>query len=93
MNWRFAAVTGANRYLKTDEAPEINPLVRYYFDRNPPDPITSVSYDGRFLAYTDWESCDLAVKLIKKSGPDPNKPQFLLSHLIMPQQETELSLE
>ncbi len=59
---QFQWVALAEEKLKKHPLPEINPLVRYYFERNPPDPMTSISYDGRWLAYTDWSTGNLCLR-------------------------------
>lgn len=59
---QFQWVALAEEKLKKHPPPEINPLVRYYFERNPPDPMTSISYDGRWLAYTDWSTGNLCLR-------------------------------
>lgn len=59
---QFQWVALAEEKMKKHPPPEIHPLVRYYFKRNPPDPMTSMSYDGLRLAYTDWSSGNLCVR-------------------------------
>jgi len=41
---------------------KINTLVKYYIERVGIDPRTSTSWDGKYLAYTDWTSGNLAIK-------------------------------
>jgi hypothetical protein len=47
---------------RSENRVDIHPLVSFYLDRFSPDPLTAVSWDGEFIAYTDWESGDLMVK-------------------------------
>lgn len=48
---------------------KIDPLARYYFDRFGVDLTTSTSFDGKYLAYTDWTSGSLMIKRLRNS-PD-----------------------
>ncbi|MGH7599118.1 MAG: tetratricopeptide repeat protein [bacterium] len=41
--------------------PAISPLVKYYFERFGIDITTSTSYDGKYLAYTDWTTGSLMI--------------------------------
>jgi len=41
---------------------KIDPLVKYYIERVGIDPRASISYDGKYLAYTDWTTGNLAIK-------------------------------
>lgn len=59
---QFQWVALAEEKMKRHPQPEINPQVRYYFERNPPDPMASISYDGLWLAYTDWSSGNLCLR-------------------------------
>lgn len=40
----------------------VDPLVNYYFERLGIDILTSTSFDGKFLAYTDWTTGNLMIK-------------------------------
>ncbi|NOY57380.1 MAG: tetratricopeptide repeat protein [Calditrichaeota bacterium] len=40
----------------------VNDLVKYYFDRTGVDPLSSVSFDRKFLARTDWTSGNLVIE-------------------------------
>jgi len=52
--------------LKLIKKPDaVNPLLKYYFDRITLDPMTSVSFDGKLIAYTDWANGNLFVKNLK----------------------------
>ena len=43
----------------------VHPLARHYLQQSFPDPTASVSPDGKYLAFTDWTSGNLAVKNIQ----------------------------
>ncbi len=53
------ARTKLTKLIKTKSA---NPLVKYYFERTGLDPMSATSFDGKYLAYTDWTTGNLAVK-------------------------------
>lgn len=45
-----------------DQKFKIHPLTKYYFERLVIDITTSISYDGKYLAYTDWTTGSLMIK-------------------------------
>ncbi len=45
-----------------DQKSKIHPLTKYYFERLGIDITTSTSYDGKYLAYTDWTTGSLMIK-------------------------------
>jgi tetratricopeptide (TPR) repeat protein len=52
--------------MKKPEA--VNPLLKYYFERLSLDPMTSVSFDGKFFAFTDWTSGNFVIKNLKSGA-------------------------
>jgi len=62
------AVAIAKERLKNSEIEnltseiKVDPLVKYYIERVGIDPRTSISYNGKYLAYTDWTTGNLAIK-------------------------------
>ncbi|MGH7454379.1 MAG: tetratricopeptide repeat protein, partial [bacterium] len=47
-----------------DQKSKIHPLTKYYFERFGIDITTSISYDGKYLAYTDWTTGSLMIKTL-----------------------------
>jgi len=45
-----------------EQKSKIHPLTKYYFERFGIDITTSTSYDGKYLAYTDWTTGSLMIK-------------------------------
>ncbi|MCI0698674.1 tetratricopeptide repeat protein [candidate division KSB1 bacterium] len=50
-----------------DQKSKIHPLTKYYFERFGIDVTTSTSYDGKYLAYTDWTTGSLMIKELRNS--------------------------
>ncbi|HGY57358.1 MAG TPA: hypothetical protein ENK44_16740 [Caldithrix abyssi] len=57
-------------FLKT-QTRKINPLVKYYFERVGIDPLTHISFDRKYIAFTDWTTGNLVIRNLH-SGKEIN---------------------
>jgi Tol biopolymer transport system component len=52
-------------FRNPQSAMKVHPLTKYYFERFGIDITTSTSYDGKYLAYTDWTTGSLMIKNLR----------------------------
>jgi hypothetical protein len=62
---RDVAAIAKDKLAQMKKPESVNPLLKYYFERLTLDPMTSVSFDGKFFAFTDWTTGNLKIRNLK----------------------------
>ncbi|NOZ61827.1 MAG: tetratricopeptide repeat protein, partial [Calditrichaeota bacterium] len=64
------AAIARKKLLSLKKPPATNKLVKYYFERLTLDPMTAVSFDGKFFAFTDWTTGNLKIRNLKNRAEE-----------------------
>jgi hypothetical protein len=65
---RDVAAIAKDKLAQMKKPESVNPLLKYYFERLTLDPMTSVSLDGKFFAFTDWTNGNLMIRNLKNGA-------------------------